>query len=68
MTLEICKQINYDNLPQIDIVGKLVAYGEGNPPTDGYIARVQPDQTINGLTIEFILDSYDWVYYISEGK
>lgn len=46
--------------------GLLVAYGEGDPPTAGYLARVSPDLTVNGLDFGFIFSQYEWVMILTE--
>jgi len=46
--------------------GLLVAYGEGDPPSNGYLARVSPDLTVNGLDFEFIFNQYEWVMILTE--
>jgi hypothetical protein len=46
--------------------GLLIAYGEGDPPTAGYLARVSPDLTVNGLDFEFIFSQYEWVLILTE--
>jgi hypothetical protein len=60
------RKINKNNWQTWIRAGLLIAYGEGDPPTDGYVARVSPDLTVNGLDFEFIFDQYEWVAILTE--
>lgn len=59
--------ITRDNIKEHNLANRMIAYGES---TSGYIAKAHWDPKdlylINGLSIDFIFDNYDWVYLINE--